>query len=94
MFVGEEFQEAAHRLALTPFRLIEAATDVADRVQKIVVVEESLIGLCALHNQLGLTIDGQNGGVTRRLERLDMDLRVSLKVAQGMDVGEVDGHNM
>ena len=41
-----------------------------------------------------MAVDGQNGGFTGLLELADMLLGVALKVAQGVDIGEVDSNNI
>jgi len=74
---------------LSTFGLFQPAADAADAVQQLAVVQEFLIRCGALHNHLRFCVHGENGRLAGLLQLADVNLGVTLKVAQRMDVDEV-----
>ncbi len=92
MLGGEGFEKVPHRSAFSTLCLFDPTGDAANRVEEFAIVEEPLVGLGALDDNLGLTVHCQNCGLSSVLQPLNVFPRISLKIAQGMDLRKVDSH--
>ena len=92
MFSGERLEELAHGTAFAPFGLFESAANAPDAFQEFLVIQELLISFGALHHNFRLAVYGQDGRFAGHFQPADMLSGVPLEFAQGMNVGEVEGH--
>ncbi len=94
MLFAEPLQEFAHRTALTPLGLFQAAADAANALQKFLIVEKLLICLGTLHDNFSLPVDGEDEGLSGLLQVLNVLAGVALKFTERVNVGEMDCHTM
>jgi hypothetical protein len=92
VLAGECFEEISHWPAFSSLGLFQSAADPANALQEFAIVEEPLIRFGALHHNLGVAVHREDSGFACLLQLPDVVLRVPLKVAQGMDLGEVYSH--
>ena len=90
---GESLKEFSHGPSFSTLCLFQSAADAADAVQQLAVVEELLIRFGTLYDYLRFPVHCENGRLARLLQLADVVLGVTLKIAQRMDVGKVEGHD-
>ena len=81
MLFCKSFKELAHRTTLASLCLLKSATHAADALQKLLAVEQLLVGLGALNNYLGLPIYGEYCWLSRILELAKVIPGVALDIA-------------
>ncbi len=81
MLFCKSFKELAHRTAFASFCLLGSAAHAADALQKLLAVEQLLVGLSALNNYLGLPIYGEYYWLSRILKLAKVISGVALEIA-------------
>ena len=94
MFAGELVEEGAHGPAFPATRLFKSTADASNRFEQVLVVEKLLVGCCALDHDLGLAVYREDSGLPGFFKLANHILSVSLKFAQGVDVGKIQTHTM
>lgn len=90
---GESLNEFSHGPSFSTLCLFQSAADATDAFQQFAVVQELLIRFGALYNHRRFSVHCENGRLARLLQLADVVLGVTLKIAQRMDVDEVEGHD-
>lgn len=92
MFFGQSLKEFSHGPAFSTLGLLQSPAYTADAVQQLTVVQKFLIRFGALHNNFRFSVHRENGRLTGLLKPADVVLGIALKIAQGMDIGDMEGH--
>jgi hypothetical protein len=93
MLLAELFFKLRHRGYPSACDVGEAALDARDAFQFIQVVENLLVGSGILNYNFGLSVDGQNDGMTCIAHLLEEVAGVSLEITERMDVfADVEHH--
>lgn len=85
-------KEGAERPSFAAVRLVKPTADAANRFEELLVFKKFLVGFCALDHDLGLAIHCEDGGFPGLFQLANEVLRISLKIAQGVDVCEIEAH--
>jgi hypothetical protein len=73
VLLGKGLQEFTPGTDFGAIGLVESAADALDGFEEfLLLIEELLIGLCALHNHFGLAVDCKSGGLASGLEFADV----------------------
>ena len=86
MLAGEFLKEVSHGSAFAPVCLFKSPADAPYCFEELLIVEELLVGLSTLDHNLGLAVDSKNRGFARLLQLTNHVLRVSLELAEGLDI--------
>ncbi len=81
MLFCQSCKELAHRPPFAPLCLLQPAANASNALQKLLAVEELLVGFGALNNYLGMAIDGEYYWFSRILELAKMISGVALEIA-------------
>jgi len=88
----EFLKEVSDRPAFASVCLFKPAADAPYGFKKLLIVEELLVCFCALDDNLGLAVHRKNCWFARLLQLANHVLSVSLELAEGLDVLEVEVH--
>ena len=92
MPAGEFLKEVSDRPAFASVCLFKPAADAPYGFKKLLIVEELLVCFCALDDNFGLSVHRKNCWFARLLQLANHVLRVSLELAEGLDILEVEVH--
>jgi len=87
---GDVFNYLPHRSSLSAVGLSDAFPKRFDGFELIHGIKQLLLRCCILNNQLRLTVNREDFGLSCPFQAAQMGFGVALKVREGTDTGEIN----